>query len=99
MKDGKARGIREATTWILSLGLLNSKIAHTLGINPYNTPVSSFLRFDCCNSDTESADLSRFSAAEVGDNCGSDFRSMFTKIELKSVLTNSSKSFRLNISS
>lgn len=70
-----------------------------MGINPYNAPVSSFLRFGCCNSDTESADLSRFSATEVGSNCGSDFRSILWKIELKSVLTNSSRSLRLNISS
>ena len=82
------------------LSFLNSKISHTLGINPYNAPVSSFLRFDCCDSNTESADLSRFSATEAGtSNCGSDFRSILWKIEPKSVLTNSSRSLRLNISS
>ena len=80
------------------LNFMNSKISHTLGINPYNVPVSSFIRFDC-DSDTKSAVLSRFSASEVGSNCGPDFRSMLWKIELKSVLTNSSRPSRLNISS
>lgn len=78
--------------------ILNSIISHTLGIKPYNAPVSSFLRFDCV-SDTESVVLSRFSATELGIKCRSNFCSMLRKIELKSVLTNSSRSLRLNISS
>lgn len=90
MKNRKARGIHEAT--LGSAQYRRKKISRTLGIKLYNDPVSSFLRFGC-GFDTESMVLSRF----FSGRCGSDFRSR--KIELKSVLTNSSKSSRLNISS